>query len=84
MSDDRFLIRSASTDEDIEAAARLFKAYAASLSVDLCFQDFPEELATLPGKYAPPLGDLLLARNENGIALGCVALRPVEPEAPAR
>lgn len=61
---------------DIAAAKRLFQAYAASLDVDLCFQNFAHELATLPGDYAPPAGCLLLARVRGG-AVGCVALRPL-------
>src|SRR5262245_11568384 len=56
----------------------LFLEYAASLNVDLCFQDFETELATLPGKYAPPAGRLLLARDANGGVMGCVGLRPLE------
>ena len=63
--------------EDLAAVARLFEAYAASLDVDLCFQDFAAELAGLPGKYAPPGGELLLARSVAGEPLGCVALRPL-------
>ena len=63
--------------DDLRAAAELFAAYAASLPVDLGYQDFGAELAGLPGKYAPPLGDLLLARDAGGAALGCVGLRPM-------
>jgi ribosomal protein S18 acetylase RimI-like enzyme len=55
----------------------LFQEYAASLGVDLCFQDFESELATLPGNYAPPGGRLLLA-CWNGETAGCVGLRPLQ------
>jgi putative acetyltransferase len=65
-------------DRDIDAARELFREYAASLGHDLEFQGFSEELATLPGGYAPPRGRLLLAW-ERGAAAGCVALRPIEP-----
>jgi ribosomal protein S18 acetylase RimI-like enzyme len=62
---------------DIAAARALFLDYAASLSVDLAYQDFPAEVAGLPGAYAPPRGALLLARDAAGGAVGCVALRPM-------
>lgn len=62
---------------DVETAARLFSEYALSIGVDLCFQGFAAELSTLPGKYAPPHGELLLARDANGAPLGCVALRQI-------
>ena len=64
--------------DDIDAIADLFRAYAASLDVDLCFQNFAEELSGLPGKYAPPLGELFLARDGNGAPIGCAAFRPLE------
>lgn len=62
--------------ELLEETARIFREYAASLDVDLCFQDFPAELAALPGEYAPPRGHLLLAVVE-GVVAGCGALRPL-------
>jgi putative acetyltransferase len=61
--------------EDCVGTVReLFLEYAAWLTVDLCFQDFEAELATLPGKYAPPTGAILLAQVHGAVA-GCVAMR---------
>jgi ribosomal protein S18 acetylase RimI-like enzyme len=65
------------TDRDIEQAKTLFVEYADSLGFDLSFQDFDEELRSLPGDYARPKGRLLLATCQ-GQAAGCVALRPLE------
>lgn len=70
-------IRPATTPQDLHAVAALFEAYAATLPVDLGYQDFAAELATLPGKYAPPAGELLLARLADGAPVGCVGLRPL-------
>lgn len=64
---------------DLADAAMLFRAYADSLEIDLGYQSFAEELASLPGKYAPPAGDLFLARREDGLAVGCAAFRPQDP-----
>lgn len=75
----RFVITPAREPADIAAVAALFRVYAASLPVDLGYQGFAEELAGLPGAYAPPGGALLLARGMDGGALGCVALRPLGP-----
>jgi ribosomal protein S18 acetylase RimI-like enzyme len=62
---------------DIPDLARLFRAYEAHIGVDLAYQDFAMEVATLPGKYGPPRGRLLVARDASGSAIGCIALRPL-------
>lgn len=63
--------------DDLDVVRELFTEYIDSLGVDLSFQDVEAELAELPGKYAPPRGRILLARDQAGRAVGCVALRPV-------
>ncbi|MFN0139961.1 MAG: GNAT family N-acetyltransferase [Pyrinomonadaceae bacterium] len=70
-------ILQAETETEIAAARELFREYEAELDLDLCFQGFEAELATLPGKYAPPDGRLLLAYSDDKLA-GCIAMRKLE------
>ena len=70
-------LRRACSPRDIALARELFLEYAQWLRVDLCFQGFEQELATLPGAYAPPRGCLLLAGPPDA-AFGCIALRPLD------
>jgi len=72
-------IEPAQGEGDLAEARALFREYAEALGVDLGFQGFEAELASLPGDYAPPRGRLLLAREGSRI-LGCVALRPLGPD----
>ncbi len=65
---------------DMAVVRELFLEYQDWLNVDLCFQDFQQELDTLPGKYAPPSGCLLLARDGDRVA-GIVCLRPLDDAA---
>lgn len=67
----------AETAEQVEEARRLFKEYEEATGVDLCFQNFAEELKSLPGDYAPPSGRLILGHVDDEVA-GCVALRRLD------
>ena len=62
---------------DFDAVRVIFREYGDSLGIDLSFQDFDTELATLPGDYATPRGALLLAWVDGTVA-GCCALRPLD------
>jgi len=60
---------------------KLLLEYQEWLGIDLCFQGFEEELATLPGGYAPPKGVILVAIEDRDV-IGCVGIRPgIENEA---
>lgn len=74
-----FEVVPARSPAQISQVRELFLEYAESLGFSLCFQSFDEELAGLPGDYAPPEGRLLLAEYE-GSPAGCVALHKLEPE----
>jgi len=67
-------VRAVDRPSDIETVRALFVEYARSLQFSLCFQNFEQELASLPGAYAAPKGQILLAESD-GRALGVVALR---------
>ncbi|MGC4367077.1 GNAT family N-acetyltransferase [Hydrogenophaga sp. R2] len=69
-------IRLAEGAADIAAIRELFADYQTDIGIDLCFQGFADELAALPGDYAPPAGALLLA-TVDGQPAGCCALRPL-------
>lgn len=69
------------TANDLADVSALFHAYAATLPVDLNAQRFIEEVADLPGAYGAPAGALLIARSDDGGALGCVALRRLDDAA---
>ena len=65
------------TPEELDGLRQLFQEYATQLGVDLCFQNFAQELRELPGEYAAPRGALLVARVGDTLA-GCCALRPLD------
>jgi putative acetyltransferase len=71
------LIRSPKQPEEFSALRELLREYAQSLNIDLDFQGFDEELASLPGQYAPPRGTLLTVHVDGALA-GCCALRPLD------
>lgn len=75
--DTRVRIGAACDGPQMQQVRGIFVEYADSLGVDLCFQSFEQELAILPGDYAPPRGELLLAWCGDVLA-GCVALRPFD------
>ena len=73
------IISRAEGARDMERVRTLFLDYHDWLRVDLCFQGFDEEVQTLPGRYAPPTGCLLLARDGDEVA-GGVGMRALDED----
>ena len=69
-------VRAASSPLELAAVRELFLEYATALPVGLEYQDFEQEVASLPGDYAPPRGALLLATRETQW-IACVGVRPI-------
>ncbi|KAL4915511.1 acyl-CoA N-acyltransferase [Aspergillus aurantiobrunneus] len=76
-----FRVVPAQTAKHIATARRLFTVYAEWLNIDLSFQGYDSELDSLPGKYGPPHGELLLAYSSNNTPLGCVAIHSLNQDA---
>lgn len=75
-----FSIREATQTDlaDVRQLMRNYNALLESFGVNLCFQNFEEELAALPGKYVRPLGNLWIARSDTNQALGIIAVKPLD------
>lgn len=71
------LFKKASTSNEFEDGRNLFNQYSDSLDIDLSFQDFQNELATVDKQYNKPKGALLLA-YKNNMAIGCVGIREID------
>jgi putative acetyltransferase len=74
------LVRHADPAIDLATVRLLFREYAQSLGFALDFQDFEQELKSLPGEYGEPRGTILLAHSPAGEPWGVVALRPLEDD----
>ena len=72
----KFTIRPA-TDADIPAVRDMVREYTDWIALDLAFQEIDEELAGLPGQYAPPRGALFVAADGSDL-VGMIALRPLD------
>lgn len=74
------MIRHATFPSDLPEVTAIFREYVKSPVANLDFQDYEQEFAQLPGKYAEPDGCILLAVIE-GQVVGCAALRRVDASA---
>ncbi len=66
-------------EEDYKATIEIFNEYQQYLGVDLCFQQFENELNNLNSIYKKPAGTIILAKVGHEIA-GCIALKPIEKD----
>lgn len=73
---DEIVLRHVTGPEQLEDVRQLFLEYADTLDIDLCFQNFDEEVKSLPGKYSPPDGELIIALVD-GKCAGCIAVRKI-------
>jgi len=71
------MIRVAKFSDDTLLVRGLFREYAEDLGMDLGFQSFEDELATLPGRYAEPCGRVWIAERDRE-AVGCAGVRPLD------
>lgn len=78
--DSNILVQPVTTPEELDAVKTLFRAYVDWLGIDLSYQGFEEELAGMPGKYAPPAGALFVAKAPDGTIVGCVGLRAFDED----
>ncbi len=62
---------------ELDSVRTLFVEYASALDIDLCFQNFSQELEALPGEYTAPRGALVLVLV-GGEPAGCCAMRPLD------
>lgn len=79
----RFHVAPARSHAELAVAAALFREYVTSLPFPLDYQGFEQEVANLPGKYAEPMGCIVLAwRQVDGqsVPVGCIAMRPLATE----
>ena len=74
------LVAPVETPDELDVVKSLFRAYVDWLGIDLSYQGFEEELAGMPGKYAPPGGALFVAKAADGKILGCVGLRAFDDQ----
>lgn len=74
-------IEQAASPEFISIVREIFLEYSESVGAGFCFQGFMEELAQLPGEYAPPCGRLFLVFDDQGGKIaGCGALRCIDAD----
>jgi putative acetyltransferase len=73
------LFKIASAPQEFQEGESLFRQYAASLQLDLSFQDFESELKTIDQQYNAPKGALLIAYLEQK-PIACVGIRELDKE----